>query len=143
MKGEGRVWAFVEDEGELLKAERLYNIVVDKRVLDMLEQTKNVNKKNRLFSIDKRTLELVEKEGLKRNVEGNSSDRLNGCKPENSMIDGKITLSTFNEFRQEFAEGLGEGKQERGLRGNCVSSKLLVRTQQWKKDGALLVRFFN
>ena len=172
MKGEGRVWAFVESEGELLKAEKLYSIVVDERVLDMLEEMENERKcdleedgseqkiggeekkgrkeeregaveKIRLFNIGNRTLELVEIEGLERNVEGNASEGSNGWMPENSKINGKITLSTTREFKQGLEEGLEKGKQERGLRKNCMSSKLLIRTQQWKKDGALLVRTLN
>ena len=159
----------MESEGELLKAERLYSIVVNERVLEMLEETENENEKkdvseqrieeeenkgekvgrvgvvekNRLFSIDKRTLEPVEKEELQRNVERNFSEGSNGWMPENSKINGKITLSTTREFKQGLEEGLEKGKQERGLRKNCMSSKLLIRTQQWKKDGALLVRTLN
>ena len=159
----------MESEGELLKAERLYSIVVNERVLEMLEETENENEKkdvseqrieeeenkgekvgrvgvvekNRLFSIDKRTLEPVEKEELQRNVERNFSEGSNGWMPENSKINGKITLSTTREFKQGLEEGLEKGKQERGLRKNCMSSKLLIRTQKWKEDGALLVRTLN
>ena len=38
MKAEGRVWVFVEEDGELLLQDRLYTILVNKRVLGMLEE---------------------------------------------------------------------------------------------------------
>ena len=162
----------MESEGELLKAEKLYSIVVDERVLDMLEEMENERKcdleedgseqkiggeekkgrkeeregaieKIRLFNIGNRTLELEERNELTRDVEGNASEGSNGWIPKSSEINGKIKLVTLSEIRRGLEEGLEKGKQERGLRGNCMSSKLLVRTQKWKKDGALLVRTLN
>ena len=138
----------METEGELLKADKLYSILVDEKMLGMLEEQSEENENeedreaedkfegkekgeknetkelreedmNRLSKVtNKRMLELIDKEGLKGNVSEGSTGWKSKTRPRLKM------------------------EEEGGLGGNCVSSKLLVRTQQWKKDGALLVRTF-
>ena len=97
---------------------------MDKKEKNRGEGEKKEEDMKKLFSkvTDKRMLELTDKEGLKR--EGNVSEGSNGWK---------------SKKRQGSRLKMEEG----GLGGNCLSSKLLVRTQQWKKDGALLVRTFD
>ena len=139
----------METEGELLKADKLYSILVDEKMLGMLEEQSEENENeedreaedkfegkekgeknetkelreedmNRLSKVtNKRMLELIDKEGLKGNVSEGSTGWKSKTRPRLKM------------------------EEEGGLGGNCVSSKLLVRTQQWKKDGALLVRTFT
>ena len=129
LKGKGRVWAFVEDEGEMLKADRLYSILVDQTMLSMLEE-ENEEKDNKEErdeedenNEEKFEAKVIDKEALKQDVEGNVSEGSNGW-------ESKKTQELW----------LNRGKQERELGGNCLSRKLLVRTQRWKKDGVLLVR---
>ena len=138
----------METEGELLKADKLYSILVDEKMLGILEEQSEENENeedreaedkfegkekgeknetkelreedmNRLSKVtNKRMLELIDKEGLKGNVSEGSTGWKSKTRPRLKM------------------------EEEGELGGNCVSSKLLVRTQQWKKDGALLVRTF-
>ena len=131
------MWAFVEDEGEMLKADKLYSILVDQTMLSMLEEEKeeNDNKEERdeedENNEEKFEAKVIDKEALKQDVEGNVSEGSNGW-------ESKKTQELWLNMKEEL-EG-GGGKQERELGGNCLSRKLLVRTQRWKKDGVLLVR---
>ena len=104
-----------------MKADKLYSIVVDEKMSGILGAQSEENENEEDREEDKRTLELINKEGVKR--EGNVSEGSNGWKSKKRP-----------RLKME---------EEGGLGGNCVSSKLLVRTQQWKKDGALLVRNFD
>ena len=123
----------MEDKGELLKADRLYSILVDQTMLSMLEEEKeeNDNKEERdeedENNEEKFEAKVIDKEALKVNLQGNVSEGSNGWESKKTQ--------------ENMKEGLeGPGKQERELGGNCLSRKLLVRTQRWKKDGVLLVR---
>ena len=129
MKAEGRVWVFVEEDGELLLEDRLYTILVNKRVLGMLEEEGGTGK------------EKGEKGKLHRIAEENVSE---GLETKKSMVNtGEVPHR--RALRVNLDEELKRWKEGRlrELRENCLSSKLLVRTQRWKKDGVLLVRLFH
>ena len=128
MKAEGRVWVFVEEDGELLLEDRLYTILVNKRVLGMLDEEGGTGK------------EKGEKGKLHRIAEENVSE---GLETKKSMVNtGEVPHR--RALRVNLDEELKRWKEGRlrELRENCLSSKLLVRTQRWKKDGVLLVRLF-
>ena len=108
--------------------DRLYTILVNKRVLGMLEEEGGTGK------------EKGEKGKLHRIAEKNVSE---GLETKKSMVNtGEVPHR--RALRVNLDEELKRWKDGRlrELRENCLSSKLLVRTQRWKKDGVLLVRLF-
>ena len=108
--------------------DRLYTILVNKRVLGMLEEEGGAGK------------EKGEKGKLHRIAEENVSE---GLETKKSMVNtGEVPHR--RALRVNLDEELKRWKEGRlrELRENCLSSKLLVRTQRWKKDGVLLVRLF-
>ena len=121
----------MEEDGELLLEDRLYTILVNKRVLGMLEEEGGAGK------------EKGEKGKLHRIAEEDVSEGSNGLETKKSMVNtGEVPHR--RALRVNLDEELKRWKEGRlrELRGNCLSSKLLVRTQRWKKDGVLLVRLF-
>ena len=122
----------MEREGERLKADKLYSIVVDEKMLGMLE----------LEESEVSELEEVleeEEEGEREENENEEDVDIEGVKREGNVSKGPNGLKS-----KKTNQGLKLKMEEGGESGGkCLSSKLLVRTQQWKKDGALLVRTFD
>ena len=116
LAGDGRVWAYVEIDKELLKTDKLYNIIVDQKMLDLL-------------------LDCLDPE----NDKCKDVVRWNILQKQNDLMN-KTANVTLDQFRRGLALHLDKRLMESILRGNCLSRNLLIRTQQWKDDGAFLVR---
>ena len=120
---------------ELLKTDKLYNIIVDQTMLDMLlEFEKKVEANDRHKENMRGMREEIDPDSdndkCKEVVRWNVLQRLNGSTANVSL----------DQFRRGLALHLDKRLMESTLRGNCLSRNLLIRTQEWKDDGAFLVR---
>ena len=128
----------MEREGEVLKANRLYSVLMDENVFGMLDLEEAEEYEN------KEDKEEEEKFETKEPGEKKEKD----LKKLFRKVTDKMILELINQ-EVNVSEGSngGKSKKRKGWnmeeRGKCVSSNLLVRTQQWKKDGVLLVRNFK
>ena len=128
----------MEIDKELLKTNKLYNIIVDQRMLDLLlklEKKVEANyrhKENTMGVRGEFDLDL-DNDKSKDVVRWNVLQRLNG-----SM--SKTANASLEQFRRGLTLHIDKRLMESILRGNCLSRNLLIRTQQWKDDGAFLVR---
>ena len=127
----------MEIDNELLKTDKLYNIIVDQRMLDLLLKfEKKIEAKGRhkenTRGIREETDPDPDNDKCKDVVRWNALQRLSG-----SM--SKIANGSLDQFRRGLALHLDKRLMESTLRGNCLSRNLLIRIQQWKDDGAFLV----
>ena len=127
----------MERDKELMKTDKLYNIIVDQRILDLLLKfEKKIEAKGRhkenTRGIREETDPDPDNDKCKDVVRWNALQRLSG-----SM--SKIANGSLDQFRRGLALHLDRRLMESTLRGNCLSRNLLIRTQQWKDDGAFLV----
>ena len=124
----------METEGEILKADKLYSIVVDEKMLGMLEL-----EESEVLEVLELSEVLEEDEGEREENENEEDVDIEGVKREGNVSEGS------NGWKSKMTHQGPKLKMEEGGEsgGKCLSSKLLVRTQQWKKDGALLVRTFD
>ena len=126
----------MEIDKELLKTDKLYNIIVDQRMLDLLlkfEKKVEANDGHKENTKGEREDPHPDNDKCKDVVRWNILQRLNG-----SM--SKTANASLDQFRRGLALHLDKRLMETILRGNCLSRNLLIRTQQWKDDGAFLVR---
>ena len=138
LAGDGRVWAYVEIDKELLKTDKLYNIIVDQRMLDLLLEFEKKVEANEGHEENTR--------GIREEIDPDPDNdkckdvvRWNILQKQNDSMN-KTANVTLDQFRRGLALHLDKRLMENTLRGNCLSRNLLIRTQQWKDDGAFLVR---
>ena len=128
----------MEKDKELLKTDKLYNIIADQTMLDMLlEFEKKVQAKDGHKENTRGMREEIgpdpDNDKCKEVVRWNVLQRLNDLMNETANV-------TLDQFRRGLALHLDKRLMESTLRGNCLSRNLLIRTQEWKDDGAFLVR---
>ena len=125
----------MEKDKELLKRDKLYNIITDQIILDMLLEFEEKVEANDGHKEDTRGMrEEIDRDSdndkCKEVVRWNALQRLNSSTANVSL----------DQFRRGLASHLDKRLMENTLRGNCLSRNLLIRTQEWKDDGAFLVR---
>ena len=137
LAGDGRVWAYVERDKELLKTDKLYNIIVDQRMLDLLLKFEKKVEANDGHK---------ENRGIREEIDPDPDNdkckdvvRWNILQKQNDLM-SKTANASLDQFTRGLALHLDKRLMENILRGNCLSRNLLIRTQQWKDDGAFLVR---
>ena len=128
----------MEIDKELLKTNKLYNIIVDQRMLDLLLKFEkrveaNYDYKENTRGVREEIDPDLDNDKCKDVVRWNILQRQN-----DSM--SKTANPSLDQFRRGLALHLDKRLMETILRGNCLSRNLLIRTQQWKDDGAFLVR---
>ena len=138
LAGDGRVWAYVEIDKELLKTDKLYNIIVDQRMLDLLLKFEkrveaNYDYKENTRGVREEIDPDLDNDKCKDVVRWNILQRQNGSMSKTANV-------SLDQFRRGLALHLDKRLMETILRGNCLSRNLLIRTQQWKDDGSFLVR---
>ena len=128
----------MEIDKELLKTDKLYNIIVDQRMLDLLLKFEkrveaNYDYKENTRGVREEIDPDLDNDKCKDVVRWNVLQRLNGSL-------SKTANPSLDQFRRGLALHMDKRLMENILRGNCLSNDLLIRTQQWKDDGAFLVR---
>ena len=121
----------MEIDKELMKTDKLYNIIVDQRMLDLLLKFEKKIEAN--DGHKENTKGDPDNDKCKDVVRWNMLQRLNGSMSKTANV-------SLDQFRRGLAFHLDKRLMESTLRGNCLSRNLLLRTQQWKDDGAFLVR---
>ena len=128
----------MEKDKELLKRDKLYNIIADQTMLDMLLEFEKKVEANEGPEENTR--------GIREEIDPDSDNdkckdvvRWNILQTQNDLM-SKTANATLDQFRRGLALHLDKRLMESILRGNCLSRNLLLRTQQWKDDGAFLVR---
>ena len=125
----------MEKDKELLKRDKLYSIIADQTMLDMLLEFEEKVEANDGHKENTR--------GMREEIDPDSdNDKCKEVVRWNVLqrLNGSTANVSLDQFRRGLASHLDKRLMENTLRGNCLSRNLLIRTQEWKDDGAFLVR---